>query len=457
MNMQKFLDRYRYLLTALIFFLVGSATLFAGGAGEGVEDEEVIKQADFVRPRRMVFLFDVPSDTFTDFEKFFVYNSVLTDIYGANPEVVILESEEQEVPPTVEARQELVRRVDADSWVFVQVQGDVSNVTFYHETYDLLTIKKFGEKTIETGLRLDLRTLSRGDIWRDLVIAIQDNYSNLLDQENVTITGLPGTVIADVILQNPVAYIYRALLDGYYPTGTVIADVTPNSEIVLDATGDVTVALQNPAAYTYRALLDGYYPIQEEFFLGFEPRLIELEQKPTISWSVDFLLNNFQFVGVRAYWFPVPADWFIRFGFTTYAFGLYLIDNSPAIIGANPLTVITLQTGLFLFDKINLLRPYLALGAGLRVEHSTTRVGLAENTPVELSLVAGVEYSFPDRFLRVYAEYSPTMYISEDITEFKNASFLNYLLPDGTAPGYVSADNLSFDLRSFSVGVRLSF
>ena len=366
-------------------------------------------QADFSRPRRMVFFFDAP-ETFSVGEHFFIYNSALTAIYGSNPEVVILESEETKIPPTPEGKQELARRVDADSWVFVQVQGDPSNVTFYYETFDMLTFKRIGEKTIDTKLRIDLRALTRSNLWSDLVSAIRDNYSALLNREDLTITGLPGTVISNL---------------------------PSEEEIVLDETGSVTMSLQTPFAYNYRAALNGYYTVQEEFYLGFEDITLELEQKPAINWSLEFSLNNIQFLGFQAYWFPVPADVFISFGFTTYALGLYFISNSPELFHVNPLSVLKLHFGSYFFDKANLLRPYSAIGAGLRIEHSAERFGIDETTPVEISLVGGLEYSFPDRFLRFYVEYNPIMFISNDVQEFRAKSFWNYLFTNNEIPGYV--------------------
>ena len=425
------------LYTAILLLFLSPVFLYSGGVEEQT-GEDVIERSDFVRPRRMMFLFSAP-ESFSEFEKFYIYNSVFTEISGATPEVVILESEEDTVPPTFEGRQELIRRIDADSWVFVEVLGDPSNISFYHETFDVLNVRAFGEKTIETGLRLDFRALSRGDIWNDLVSAIQNNYSYLVDREDLTIAGLPDTVITELVLEE---------------------------ELVLDRTGSTTLSLQSPATYSYYAALDGYYPIREEFYLGFEDLTIDLVQRPSINFSLDFSMSNFQFLGFQFYWFPVPADVFIRVGFTTYALSLYLISNSPVLFRYNPLTVIKLHGGFYLFDKINLTRPYLALGAGIRIEHSLAdeatntpgRFGFDENTPVEVSLVLGVETSLPDRFLRFYAEYNPTMYISKDVKEFKAGSFFNYIFDGDERPGYVFAEQtFTFDFRNFNLGVRMSF
>ncbi|MGI9256782.1 MAG: hypothetical protein ACR2PY_07605 [Salinispira sp.] len=407
-----------------------SAAVHAGGSSEEVSDSEteVIEQIDFTRPRRMVFLFEAP-ESFSEFNKFFIYNSVLTQIFGSTPEVVILESEEDEIPPTFEGKQELIRRTDADSWVFVQVQGDLNNVTYYYETFDLLKLIKFGETTIETGLRLDFKALSRGIIWEGLVEVIKENFFYLVNEEKLTINALPGTTISGLT----------------------------SEDILIDETGATALDLPNPAIYSYRAVINGHYPIENELYLGFNETTLELEQKSTIRWNLDILLNNFQFFGVNVAWFPVPADVFFKLGFKTYAFGLYLISNSPDILRTNPLSVIRLDGGFYFLDKINLLRPYLALGAGLRLDHSEGKF-IDEITPAEISLTLGAEISLPDRFLRFYAEYNPIMFISTDINEFKAASFLNYLFSDNEIPGFIFADEtLAFDLRNFNLGVRFSF
>lgn len=419
----------------IMFFFLPLA-LFAAATAED-SGENVVDDTIFQRQRRMLFLFDAPED-FSEYEKFFIYNSVLAAISRASPEVVILESEEVEVPAVFEDRQLLVRESDADSWVFVQVQGDRSNTTFYYETFDLLTLTTYGETTIETGLRIDLRTISRGTQWDGLAKTIRDNYFYLIDREDVSINAPPGAVITGL----------------------------SSDEIIIDESGNTVVSLFNPAIYNYHVDLNGHYSIEEEFYLGFTEFDLEIDPIPTINFALELSFNSFQFLGFQAYWYPVPANWFVGLGFTTYSLGLYLVNDTPDLVRSNPLTTIKLQSGIYLFDEINLLRPYISLGAGLRIVHipddpdTTAEDGIFEinkATPLEISLALGVELSLDDRFVRVFAEYVPVMFISSDIEEFRDASFLNYLYSSNEIPGYTFLENLAFDFRNFAVGMRFTF
>ncbi len=394
-----------------------------------IDGQEVINRAEIVRPRRMAFLFDASAAEFSEFDRLMVYNSILTAIFDANPQVVILESLETSVPPTFEDRQQLARQIDADSWVLVMMNGTFDNVSFYTELFDLLTLETFGDKTIDTGLRLDYRVLSRG-FWDDLKNGISENFEGVVDRQDVKITALPGTEILGI----------------------------SDPAIVIPEGGPIEISLQSPAVYTFKAKLPGYYSLVDNFYLGYDAYDLDVNQKKKVVWGAELGLNNLQFLDLQGFFFIIPADFFVRLGFTTYALGIYFINDGLYLFRSNPLSTVQLHLGYYFFESQSFLRLYAAMGIQLRIEHREERFGLDTTAPAALSFASGLEYSFPGRGFRLFVEYNPLLYFPKDVEKFRQASFPSkYIGNENKIPGFLFTDNVAFSYTNFVVGVRYFF
>ena len=405
--------------------------VFAQDSGPNSSDGSVVEFATFARPRRMIFFFEVTEDTITEYNQFVLYNSIMTTAGSANPDVIVLESPDTVVPPTLEGKHDLARIIDADAWLYVSIAGSMESLRAEIETFDILRQTYHGAHTIQPTVRTDARTLSRG-FWDPIAETLRSSYGRVVDTVEVRIAGRPGTRV------------------------TGLAETA----IELDDT-EIAIPLPNPATYTYRAELAGHYPIEDTFYLGFDSVTIELDHVPGARWAVDAYGNNFQFPGMNFSWYFVPATAFVRAGFTTFAFGVYLVEglsgNAPLISG-NPLTNFSAHAGLYVTEPGRDLRLYGGAGAFVRLLHDfpsdgESVFGPEPTAPYGFAPFIGVEYS-PWLSFRFYVEYAPLLYRTADPDEFRARSFPLHLFPDGRIPGYLFFDSFALDYRTLALGVR---
>lgn len=391
------------------------------------QDNDVVEFAEFARPRRMIYFFQANLDEFSAADRFVLYSSVLMAAGNANPNVVVLESPDPEVPETEAGKHELARVIGADAWLLVSASGGMENIRVELETFDILTLEVKGHEVIEPGIPLDHRQLSRG-FWDGLRTTLVDQYGAVVDTLEVTVNGLPGTEI----------------------TGLTAVPLR------VEEPGVLTLTLPNPATYTLVATSPGYYPKEETFYLGYDAITLDLDQKRAAVLGVDSYLNNFQFLGARFWYFPIPATLYLRLGVTAYALGLYLVDGTPSIVSGNPLTKIGLDAGVFFTRPGRNLRVYAGAGAFLRLVHDVELFGFEPTAPAGFEATLGLEFS-PWLSPKIFAEYSPMVYLSPDPQEFLRRTFPSSLYPGGRVPGYLFLTKAIIDYRNFSVGIRFSW
>ncbi|HYW85063.1 MAG TPA: hypothetical protein VFB30_17510 [Spirochaetia bacterium] len=379
----------------------------------------------FGRPRFMVYLFEAEQDTLSAEERFVLYNSILAAAAEANPDVVILESPDQGVPQTKEAKEELAQRVNADSWLYVVASGGYSNLTIQAETFDILRQETFGQEIIRPGFVVDFRTISQG-FWSGIVTAIRTSYSRVVDLTTLTVHGQPGSELAGI----------------------------PGGPYHIDKTGTLVQKIPYPSSFQMRARASGYYDVQRPLTLGIDPLELNLGQVAKPRFGAEVRLSSFQFPGVRFWGYVLPAELFVRLGVTTQAFGLYPIDNATnVVIVGSPLSMLELDAGFFISPAENLLRFFVGAGgylrfSGLRIDNQAA--------PGAITLSLGGEYS-PSRRLRFVFEYEPAFILASNPQQFINLSFVANSFPSGKVPGYVMLPWGLFDLRNFYVGLRVDF
>ena len=392
-----------------------------------VTAQEVVDFAEFQRPRRMIYFFRATEDEFTPVDRFVLYSSVLMAVGNANPNVVVLESPDPEVPETEAGKHELARVINADAWLYVNATGGMENIRVEVETFDILTLEVKGRTVIEPGFPLDHRQLSRG-FWDALVETVSTSYGAVMDTLEVTVRGLPGTQV----------------------TGLTAVPLK------IEEQGLLTLTLPNPATYTMLAQAPGYYPKEITFYLGYESMSMDLEQSRAARFAVDTYLNNLQFLGARFWFFPIPATLYLRLGVTAYALGLYLVDGTPSIVAGNPLTWVGLDTGVFFIRPGGSVRLYAGAGAFLRIVHAVGLFGFEPTAPGGFEGTLGLEAS-PWISPRFFVEYAPVLYLSPDPAEFRRRTFPTSLYPGGVVPGYLFLEGAILDYRNVSVGIRFSW
>jgi hypothetical protein len=382
----------------------------------------------FGRPRFMIYLFNAEQDTLSPEEKFVLYNSVLASVTEANPDVVLLESPDSAVPTTQQGKEELARRINADCWLSVSASGGFANLTLQVETFDILRQETFGQEIIRPGFVVDFRTISRG-FWDNLDAAIKTSYARIVDLSTLTIHGRPGTELTGV----------------------------PGGPYRIDASGTLVEKIPYPSSFTMKARAGGYYDEEQSLFLGITPLTITLDQVAKPRFGFEARLSSFQFPGLRFWWYPLPAQVFIRLGLTTQMVGIYPIDNAPNVLAVgSPLSQLELDAGLFVSPAENLLRFFVGAGGYLRFSHPPAP-GFAidnEGAPGALTLSLGVEYS-PSRRLRFAVEYEPAFILASNPQQFINLTFVANSFPSGQVPGYYMLPWGLFDLRNLYLGLRL--
>jgi hypothetical protein len=389
--------------------------------------EELLR--DFGRPRFMILLFEAEPGTLTETDEFILYNSILTAVAAANRDVVILESPDPDVPRTKPGKEELARRVNADSWLHVVATGGFDNLTLQVETFDILRQETFGSELIRPGFRVDYRIISRG-FWDNLVQTIADEYARIVDLTTVTVDGVPGSRIEGV------------------PGGPY--EIGENGEAVLD--------VPYPSAFTLRVTQGGFYDVEQPVFVGIDPITLSLDQteKPTLGF--DLRLSSLQFPGFKVWYYAVPAELYFRAGVVTQLAGFYFIDNAPRVlVTGGSLSLVSLDWGIYATPAETLFRAYGGLGGYLRVTHPPASFGLDRAGAIgAVTATIGGEYS-PSRRLRFFVEYQPGYIITNDPQQFIDVSFVTNRFPSGRVPGFLVFDYGLIDLRDVYLGVRLDF
>jgi hypothetical protein len=385
--------------------------------------------AEYGRPRYMIYLFEAEEGTLTAQESFVLYNSVLAAVAEANRDVVLLESPDLSVPRTKEGKEELARRVDADSWLYVVASGGFGNLTVEASTFDILKQETIGEHLVRPGFVVDFRVIARG-FWDGIAASIRDGYERIVDTTTLTVRGRPGT-----------------RLEG-----------APGGPYEIGEGGVADLELPYPSIFVLRAKSPGAYDVSRPVSLGIEAVDISLSQAAKPRFGVEASLSGLQFPAVRLWVSIVRAEVFARLYLSTQMIGLYPLDNAATLVQAgSPLSFAGLDAGLYVLPADRLFRLFVAAGGYLRLSHPAGRFGLDEGLALgAATLSLGGEYS-TSRRLRFVVSYDPAYIFADDPRKFVERSFAANSYPSGEVPGYVLLKDGILDLRGFHIGARLDF
>lgn len=382
------------------------------------------------RPRFMVYFFEVEPGTLNAEQEFLLYNSILTEVAIANEAVVILESPDPDVPPSRVAKEDLAQSIDADSWLHVIASGGLDNLTIEFETYDMLRRESTGWAIVRPGFVVDYRVLSVG-LWDPLVETLRENYERVVNRTMLTIDAAPGTEI-------------RGL---------------PEETVEIGSTGRLGISVPASSTLSLEAELPGHYQETRDLFIGIDPVTLEFDPVEKPDFGIDLRLSSLQFPGIRFWYYVVPAEIFVRGGFSTQAIGFYPIDNTESLLqSGSTLSFFELDAGMYLTPAEELFRLYAALGGYLRFVHPSLSEIQLERDAAPGAITAGIAVEFSSsRRIRFFLEYQPAFILADDPERYIDVSFVRNRYPDGKVPGIYSLGYGVIDLRNLLVGVRYDF
>jgi hypothetical protein len=378
--------------------------------------------------RRLLLCFEQADGAkFSPEEELLLYESLLVKVGSASRKVAILEAPGRKPPASDTERSTLARSLGGDSWLRVQVSGDMSSVSVAASSFDLLVSQTVFQLEMRKSLARGAADLERG-FWNEVLQAAADYYSQAAAAKS-----LPGQVV------------FQAL------PGTQIA-VIGAPGLLADADGRASMQVQLPLTLSIRARRRGFYPLENKFYVTQELTTLELEQARGTRFAFDFYLNNMIFPGIEFSWFPLPNTLFVRTGFTTYLAGLFFSgdsqDTDTSLFVSKTLSLLDLAVGVYLNDADRNIRAYAGLGGFLRLVTAKGYFGLEPIAPGGLQAFLGIEYS-PRLKQRFYLELDPLLYFTGD-SLLLIASF-----PDGQRlAGYAFFDKAAFYFLNLRLGFR---
>jgi hypothetical protein len=397
---------------ALFFILLLASPLCAQDVGEEV-------------PRRLLFsVVRAQEAAFTENDMLMISRSLFVRLQAATTEIVVVESEgewDSEAELAV-----LAKSVGADCWASVAVSGRWSAMRLRVRSFDLLSSEMVVDMSIERPRLAAARDLPT-ERWDDIVQAVAGNYHAL----QIVAAPQPGT--------QPVVLTIKAL-----PGTRVTGLGGPALQVGQD--GSVSRELAAPREYLLKAFRPGYFTESKRIFLS-SSRELTFAQKLVSRWTLETALQEFAYPGMDVAWFALPDQAFLKLGFTTYVVGLAL--NTSGVFVSEPLTNVTAVAGFYLLPPGGLFRPYIGVGAFLRLVHAPgSYFGLDPLSAWGARGIVGTEFlgSARDRF---FLEYTPALY-STGLPDLFRAA----IGPENLAPGWLLGTTYAASLLSFRVGYR---
>jgi hypothetical protein len=378
-------------------------------------------------PRKLLLLVSPAQGSgFAPADVLIITRSLDQRIQEADPALIIVESAADSVPGSDEEMRTLAREDGADCWMSVSIQGDWSSARLKVRAFDLVSGAAVSDLAVARTAWGSPGALAQ-ETWADVVPAVAGKFPMVLSAETTD----AGPVLARLTVQ---------ALPGSVITGLG----TPPLKVGPDGSAERMLAPYHE--YALRVSLPGYRPVTERIFLS-EDRVLALKQEAPSRRGLELSLTDARAPGIDM---TIQADqtFFIRFGLTTYAVGLAL--SQTEVLLSDPLTILTLQAGLYLSPEDQFFRTYLGVGGFLRVVHAAGWAPMLDPVaPLGLRFVAGLEVPVSARG-RVYLEYTPTLYYTSVPDAFRAA-----LGPDDT-PGWWFGPRYGVSIFSFRLGYRWS-
>jgi len=386
------------------------------------------------RERRMVVFMGFDADAeYTEHEAQVLFDALVLELAGANPDVVILQEGSLSPPVRFEQKVEYARAREADAWFEVLVSGSMERLVARGKSYDLLRMQEIGTFELERPFLTGFRDIERG-IWGDAAAVLQEHYARYQDAVEVRFRGAPGTILRNIW----------------------------DEPFELNDNGELRLLLPSPMTYRYRATLRGRYPETGTFYLQHDPLFIEIPSQRAARFAAELFTANFRYPGAAASLYFMPAWVYLRAAAVSYSFGLFLVDDygeqaAPDLIDEAPLTELTAQLGVYLRPPDTLLRPYLSAGGVLRVSHNNASPATESSAPFGMTATLGLEYS-PKLRTRFFVEYAPRVFEIESRDAYLDATLPRaYVAERGAPAGYIFSGPYLVRVLEFQLGLRQQF
>jgi len=352
--------------------------------------------------------------------------SLLISLQAGIPGIAVSDAAGSGQSASPAALSDLALKAGADFWLWAQVSVDAGKTQLHVRGFDILAQEKKFDATLTRESLLSPLELPF-EKWDDLVSLVTSSLSSGEPQgqgtpgpQEVTLTvrALPGTLIT-----GPGGAKAQAGKDGF-----------------------ASLSFPAPGEYSLHATLSGYYPLTRRFFLS-DNREVFLEQTPHSWWALDASLLEMGYPSFDVSRFILLNSLYVKLGITTYAVGLAFTDTQA--FTSNPLTNLVLQTGIYLRPDDVLFRPYVNLGAFLRIVVAPgTLVGIDPLSWGGLQFSIGTEIGRSPRG-RFFFEYQPMLYAAS-VPGLFQASF-----GSGNPPaGWSFSPKSAFNFLCFRVGYR---
>ena len=378
-------------------------------------------------PRRMILFFEpVESPELTRTDLLLLYDSLLVKLYGADPDVLILETPDiTRLHGEESEKRKLAEEMGADAWLHLTVEGSAEMLTFTARSFDMVVNSVVFDISFEQSGMKGLERL----YWSEVTNAVSSSYDALpqrtLGEEKnrteLTLKGIPQTRIIGLT----------------------------DDEIILGEDGSVSLNLYERVTYSFRAVRQGYYPQRSSVYITSPQSVYEIEQKRGSRFGAGIYMNNVIYPGIEGSVYIIPNLMFVRLGLTTFAFGLPR-DEGEGIPNGFPLTNLIFSTGAYVSQADAFVRFYGGLGFFLRFNHIPQKYfGLDLVAPAGLSLIMGAEMS-NWRQVRPYFEFSPLLYFITSPLLVEAA----YSGSTGEPAPFSINEHTFIDARNSHVGVR---
>ena len=379
-------------------------------------------------PRRLLLTVAAgPSSPFSANDLLMVSRSVLLRLQLASTEIAVVEAGPQSGGTNAAFPEAEMRAAGADCFLSLTLSGTWSALRVHATSRDLAEKITVLNATIQReGWSSSQDIADEG--WDEIVRPVAQGYHAVAAAAAVgtgpalarlTVRALPGTILLG-------------------PEGSQQKKVGKNGL----AAWDVPVLRQ----YSLTARLAGYHPVTESIFLTSD-REIDLQQVKDPTWSFEAALVDMSIPGIEISRAVIPGVAFVRLGLATSLITLDL--SAPGLFGSDPLSVLSLQFGLYFTSEDAFVRLYAGVGAFARLVHP---LGVApfldQLAPAGVAGVFGGEI-FPSSRGAFFVEWTPRVY-KTDFPDLLKAA----LGTGDPRPGWFIGTNSAAELLSMRIGYR---
>ncbi len=376
-------------------------------------------------PRRlMLAVRQTDAQGLSDEELAVVSRSMLLALKEARANLVMVEPTRAVMDPSASGMSRLAEESGADCWMLVVISGARAEPVLQVHSYDVLNGSTVIDTTVRRAASEPLSVMSLPyERWDDLVALLSGAYA--------------PREATDIPVRDP----GKARLTVHALPGTLLG-FSDGTRATVGPDGAAVVALAVPAAYQLRATRAGSASLLRTLFIQSD-RELAIAQTPVSRFAIDASVL-ICWPGLAVSYFPVPEQFFVRAGLTTYLVGFVM--RPEGVFSSDPLTNLDVLAGAYASPAYAAVRAYLGIGGFVRFMHAPGwPVRLDPLSPAGAQLVAGAETSL-GASARFFAEYQPMLYATAT-PELLRAALRS-------SAGWFFSRSTGLQLASFRIGIR---